>query len=451
MGTLLAFVVTLSVLIAVHEWGHFQVARWCGVKVLRFSLGFGRVLWRYQRHPEATEFTLSMLPLGGYVRMLDSREGPVPAQQQAQAFDAQPLIKRAMIVAAGPLANLLLAVLLYAGVYWVGPMEPMAVLSGPAAGTLAADAGLRSGDWVRAVSSATDERIEVRSLNDLQWQLSQALAAGQPLTLELTDRQGDQRRSVTLALDRAPSRDPDPVTLKAVGLPPPYADAVIGAMQPDGPAQRGGLREGDVVLAIDATTVEDAAALRARIRSAPGVAQHWHVRRADMLLDLTITPRRVEEGERVIGRIDAHVGQPPQTVKVQLGWWDGWSAAFRRVGDTAVMSVQTLGRMLVGKASLRNLSGPVTIADYAGQTARLGWTEFLSFLAAVSIGLGVLNLLPLPVLDGGHLMYYLFEGVTGRPVSDLWLKRLQRGGVLMLLLMMSIALSNDLARVLGLH
>ena len=461
--TVLAFLLTLAVLIVVHEYGHYRVAVACGVKVLRFSIGFGRVVWRYQRSPGHTEFVLSALPLGGYVRMLDEREGPVPASEQGQAFNRKSLRQRSAIVAAGPLANQLLAVLLYAASHWIGVDEPKAVLGAPVAASLADRAGMRSGDWVQAWQDDDGQWVDVRSLNDLRWQLTQRLMRGEPLQLQVSDAAGRGSRQVRLGLDELGAQELDAALMKRIGLGPAFSEPVMGEVKAGGPAAAAGLRAGDRVLTVDGAPVGDAQALRDRIRAAvqagQGQALAWRVQRAGQEITLTVTPRVVRDADRggnsgaapPIGRVDAFIGKPPAMVKVQLGLFDGLQQGATRTWEVSVMTVRMLGRMLIGEASLRNLSGPLTIADVAGQSAQQGLAYYLGFLALVSVSLGVLNLLPLPMLDGGHLMYYIFEGLTGRPVSDTWLARLQRGGIAVLLLLMSVALFNDVARLLGLH
>ncbi|MBK9361879.1 MAG: RIP metalloprotease RseP [Rubrivivax sp.] len=453
--TILAFLLTLGVLVVVHEYGHYRVAVACGVKVLRFSVGFGRVLWRRQRDREATEFVVCALPLGGYVRMLDEREGMVQPHELHRAFNRKPLWARTAIVAAGPLANLLLALLLYAGAHAIGVVEPKAVLSTPAPASLMETAGLKGGDWVRSWSHDGQAWEDVHSMTELRWQITQAVLRGQTLHLMVSDRQGHGQRSARLDLARLDSQEVDASTLKAIGLGPAFSEPVLGEVKDGGPAAGAGLRKGDRVLAIDGAPMADAYSVRDRImqaaRQGTVAEQRWRVEREGRLLELAVRPRLVSEGGREFGRVDAFVGPPPETVTVQQGPVDALLLGAQRTWDVSALTVRMLGRMLIGEASLKNLSGPLTIADYAGQSVQQGLTYYLSFLALVSVSLGVLNLLPLPMLDGGHLMYYAFEGVTGRPVSELWLARLQRGGIALLLMMMSVALFNDVARLLGLH
>lgn len=455
MTTLLAFILTLGVLIVVHEYGHYRVAVACGVKVLRFSVGFGRVLWRRQPTPESTEFVVCALPLGGYVRMLDEREGAVAPEDAQRAFNRKTLWQRTAIVAAGPIANLLLAVLLYAGASWIGTDEPQAVMGAPTAGSLAERAGLRAGDRAMAWSDDGAEWNDLRSMNDLHWQLTQSVLHGAPLHLLVGDAQGHAQRRVVLDLQTLGTREVDAALKKRIGIGAPFSEPVLGEAKPAGPAARAGLRAGDRVLSIDGEAIVEAGRIRELIRASgtDGTAHpmQWRIERAGQTLEIAVTPNVVTEGTRSVGRIEVFPGQPPAMVKVRHGVVEGFTRAVSRTWEMSTLTLKMLGRMLVGEASLKNLSGPLTIADYAGQSVQLGLAYYLGFLAVVSVSLGVLNLLPLPMLDGGHLMYYLFEGVTGRPVSELWLERLQRGGVAIMLMMMSLALYNDVARLLGLH
>jgi regulator of sigma E protease len=453
--TVLAFLLTLGVLIVVHEYGHYRVAVACGVKVLRFSVGFGQVLWRRQASPNHTEFVLSALPLGGYVRMLDEREGPVAPHEQHMAFNRKPLKQRAAIVLAGPLANLVLAVLLYASAHWIGVEEPKAVLGAPVAGSVSERAGLRAGDWVQARQNADGEWEDVRSLHDLRWHVTQSLMLGQALQLQVTDAAGRGARQVRLGLDELGAQEMDADLVKRVGLGGAFSEPVMGEVKAGGPAAAAGLRQGDRVLRVDGQPVVDAQSLRERIRAAvqggEGRPMVWHIERAGQVRTMDITPRAVRDGDSTLGRVDAFIGAPAAMVTVQLGPVEGLVQGAQRTWEVSSLTLRMIGRMLIGEASLKNLSGPLTIADVAGQSVQQGLAYYLGFLALVSVSLGVLNLLPLPMLDGGHLMYYIFEALTGRPVSETWLARLQRGGVAVLLMMMSVALFNDVARLLGLH
>jgi regulator of sigma E protease len=450
---ILAFIVALGLLIAVHEYGHYRVAVACGVKVLRFSVGFGKVLYRYvpkrQRPGQDTEFVIGAFPLGGYVKMLDEREGPVAPAERHLAFNTQPLKSRAAIVAAGPIANLLLAVLLYAGLNWWGVQEPKAILASPVPASVAEQSGLRGGERVQAAGFEGEALQPVRSFEDLRWLITRGALDGRDVRLQL---EGGARQPL-LELSRLATREADAQLFRRIGLIGPWTPPEIGEVVDNSAAQRAGLRKGDVVLAIGATEAVDGLQLRERIRAAvkagQGMRETWRVRRDGRVLEIEVQPDAVQDGSITVGRIGAMVGAPPELTVVRYGPVEGLWRGIVRTWEVSGMTLRMMGRMVIGQASIKNLSGPLTIADYAGKSASLGLTQYLVFLALISVSLGVLNLLPLPVLDGGHLMYYLWEAVTGRSVSDAWMERLQRGGVAVLLLMMSIALFNDVTRFFG--
>ncbi|MFN4120526.1 RIP metalloprotease RseP [Acidovorax sp.] len=451
--TVVAFIVALGLLIAVHEYGHYRVAVACGVKVLKFSVGFGKPLLRWQPKGSPTEFVVGAFPLGGYVRMLDEREAPVAAEERHLAFNTQPLRSRAAIVAAGPAANLLLAVLLYSLVNWNGVEEPRAVLASPVAGSVAQSAGLRGGELVERAALGSDDMELVRSFEDLRWLLTRGALEGQTVRLDVVPQAGASHREILLDMSRIDTREADAQLFRKIGILGPWTRPELGEVMAGGAAERAGLRQGDVVLKLGTTDVVDGQQLRELIRQSvrgeEPLAQPWRVERGGQVLTLDVLPDAKTEPSGTVGRIGAYVGAAPEFVTVEYGMLEGAWAGVVKTWDVSVLTLRMMGRMVIGEASLKNLSGPLTIADYAGRSASLGLTQYLVFLALISVSLGVLNLLPLPVLDGGHLMYYLWEGVTGRGVSDAWMERLQRAGVAVLLLMMSIALFNDVTRLFG--
>ena len=454
MLTLVAFVLALGLLIAVHEYGHYRVAVACGVKVLRFSIGFGKPLLTWRRKGSPTEFVLCALPLGGYVRMLDEREAPVDPAEKHLAFNTQPLRSRAAIVAAGPAANLLLAVALYALVNWTGVEEPKPVLASPAASSLAERAGLVGGEWVSQAAAADAEPTPVASFEDLRWRLTQAALSGDNMTLWVAGEEGGSARPVTLALSEMDVREADASLFQRIGILGPWTAPVVGDVMEGGAAAAAGLRSGDVVQSVDGLPVSDGQRLRGLIRAAvgpagQGIEQQWVVDRNGQRQALLVKPVPEQQAGAWVGRVGAYIGAAPAMTTVRFDVLDGFTQGVVRTAEVSWLTLKMMGRMVIGEASIKNLSGPLTIADYAGKSASLGITSYLLFLALISVSLGVLNLLPLPVLDGGHLMYYLWEGLTGRSVSDVWMERLQRGGVVILMAMMAIALFNDVARLAG--
>ncbi|MBS0303695.1 MAG: RIP metalloprotease RseP, partial [Proteobacteria bacterium] len=428
------------------------------VKVLRFSIGFGPTLARWKprrQHPgQDTEFVIAAIPLGGYVKMLDEREGDVAPEERHLAFNTQPLKSRALVVAAGPVANLVLAVLLYALVGWVGMQEPRAVLAPPVAGSLAAKAGLQGGDLIERGALAGDEPAPLASFESLRWLLTQGALDGQDVVLDVVaDAGAGRHRELTLPLSSLKRHDPDASLFRAIGILAPLSRPVIGELVPGGAAERAGLAPGDVVRRVGDTVIEDGQQLRERIRAsardgAPP-AREWQIERDGQVISLSVQPDAVQEQGKSIGRIGAMVGGAPEMVLVRLGPVDGLWAGVTRVWEVSALSLRLLGRMAVGELSLKNLSGPIAIADYAGKSASLGLTYYLAFLAFISVSLGVLNLLPIPVLDGGHLMYYLWEAVTGKPVTGVWLERLQYVGMGLLLTLMTVAMFNDVVNRWG--
>ncbi len=453
MLTIAAFLFALGLLIAIHEYGHYRMAVWCGVKVLKFSVGFGKALVSWTPKGSSTEFVIGAFPLGGFVKMLDEREAPVAPNERPLAFNTQTLGARAAIVAAGPVANLLLAVLIYAAVNWSGIEQAKPILASPAVGSLAERAGLKGGELVKRAGMDGDSTLDIASYEELRWLMTRAALDSRDLMLFVGVLDGAKERQFRLPLSGLKKREIDAEFFQEIGLVGPHTQAVIGQVLKGGAAETAGLRQGDIVLKIGSTKIVDGQQLRGYIRtsvrSGNSSSNPWLVRRGDADISIEVTPLLSDEGGQKVGRIGAYVGAPPALTLVSYGFVAGAYLGLQRTWEVSILSLKMMGRMLIGEASVKNLSGPLTIADYAGKSASLGLSQYFLFVALISVSLGVLNLLPLPVLDGGHLMYYLWEAVTGRSVSDAWTDRLQRGGVAVLMVMMSIAIFNDLSRLLG--
>ncbi|WP_374327480.1 RIP metalloprotease RseP [Azonexus sp.] len=448
--TLAAFALALGILIVVHEFGHYIVARWCGVKVLRFSIGFGPVLWQRRLGRDATEWAVSALPLGGYVKMLDEREGEVAVEELPRAFNRQGVGRRSLIVAAGPLANFLLAIALYWAVFLHGTNELLPVLGAPAASTPAAAAGIRAGDQVARIDDET-----VVTWDDFRWQLLQLAAARSQVALDVVDADGVARtRLLVLDAVREEGWEGDPLVHLGLRFYRPDLPAVIGRLVDGGPAARAGLQAGDRVLAIDGRPLANWQALVLAVRDAGGRSLRFDIERQGVSLQLAVVPDEASEGGQRIGRIGVAVAETAESRRelrtfVRYSFIDAGRKAIFETWDKSVFSLLMLGKMLTGEVSWKNLSGPVTIADYAGQTAKLGIDYYVRFMALISISLGVLNLLPVPVLDGGHLMYHMIEVVRRKPLSERAMAIGQQFGLAILFSLMAFAFFNDLNRLFG--
>jgi regulator of sigma E protease len=444
LQTVLAFLVAFGILVVVHELGHYSVARLCGVKILRFSVGMGKTIFMRRLGRDQTEWAISVLPLGGYVKMLDARDqdmNNVAADDLKREFTRQSVWKRIAIVAAGPAANFLLAIALFCGMFIHGMPEPVARLGLVPEKSIAANAGLHGGELITTLNGEP-----IRDWSELRWNMVQLAVEKKPASLGFDKTEGGvkAKMTATIAMDGISTADLEGDFMSHLGLDfarLPILDKIL----PDGPAMRAGLHDHTLVLTIDNVPVIDQLVFHRLVREAPGKSLQMVVVDRGQLLKVNVTPDAVKEGDEVVGKIAVEL-QPPDMILADETPIRALQKAVQRTWETSVLSVKVIGKMLIGQASWKNITGPITIADYAGQSARIGVISYLQFIAFISISLGVMNLLPIPVLDGGLLLYYSLEVLTGRPVSARFNEIAQRAGLGILMTLMIVAVFNDIAR-----
>jgi regulator of sigma E protease len=443
VGTLVA----LGVLVTFHEFGHFWVARRCGVKVLRFSVGFGMPLLRWHDR-KGTEYVIAAIPLGGYVKMLDEREGEVPVEQLDQAFNRKTVYQRISIVIAGPVANFLLAIVFFWFLAMLGSQQVRPVIGAVEAGSLAEKAGLSAGQEIVAIDGEPTSGWAAVNL-----QLVRRLGESGTVALQVHEQGSTIDSPRQLVLDNWLKGTDEPDPIKSLGIRPwrPTLPPVLAELDPKGPAQAAGLKTGDRLLALDGKPLNDWQQVVDSVRLRPQAKISLHIERDGAQLDVPLTLAVRGEGKAATGYLGAGVkgvDWPPEMLReVSFGPLAAVGEGARRTWTMSVLTLDSLRKMLFGELSVKNLSGPITIAKVAGASAQSGVGDFLNFLAYLSISLGVLNLLPIPVLDGGHLLFYLIEWARGRPLSD----RVQGWGVQigisLVVGVMLLALVNDLGRL----
>ena len=456
MMTLFAFIITLAILVVVHEFGHFQVARWCGVKVLKFSFGFGKPIYAKKMGRDQTEFLISALPLGGYVKMLDERELSEDELQSytkadlARAFNRQSVWKRILIVLAGPVANLLLAILLYWILMAQGVTGIKPELGDIQSNTAAGQAAFKGGD---VISQIADKPVS--TWQDVQWIMLERAIKSSSINIQTIAADGTTAHH-DLQLSGLNKEDFEGDFLSKLGLHPkqPKLSAVIGRLIENSPAEKAGLRVGDLVVAANGLHISDWQALVAEIQAHPSQKLRLDIKRDQQAFSLEVVPDAVKENGEFKGQIGAALKVDEQAlfsflVTQHYSLLEALQKAAYKTWETSIFSLKMLANMLTGYVSVKTISGPVTIANYAGQSAHLGLKAFIGFLAMISISLGVLNLLPIPVLDGGHLLYYIVEIVKGSPVSEKTMEVGQRIGMFILMLLMTCALYNDINRLIA--
>ncbi|MEM7207117.1 MAG: RIP metalloprotease RseP [Pseudomonadota bacterium] len=449
--SIIAFILALGILVTFHEYGHYWVAKKCGVKVLRFSVGFGKPLWRRVGGEDQTEYVVAAIPLGGYVKMLDEREGDVEEPERHRAFNRQPVASRVAIVAAGPIANFILAIATYWVMYVIGISGVAPIVGEVQPASVAEAAGFIEEDRIVAVGDT-----EVTSWDGVRFAIfdSSFAANGSIVTVSVVDKHGfNQTRVIENDFSGLLKQDGDLIANMGLRYWWPKIDAVIAGVQEGSPAQAAGLREGDRIIAADGSDIGDWIALVEYIRARP--AQHIEllVQRGGRELSVAVTTGRRDHRGQEVGFIGAWEGQS-QSIREQMrattqyGVFDAFTTAVKKSWDMSVLTVQMLGRLLTGQAALSNISGPVTIAQIAGQTAVIGIDHYLNFIAIISISLGILNLLPIPILDGGHLLYFLIEWVKGSPLSENVQLAGQQLGIVLLGALMCLAFYNDIWRLM---
>ena len=448
LSSLFFFLVAIGVLIAIHEYGHFWAARKLGVKVLRYSIGFGKPLWMWRRGPDQTEYVVAALPVGGYVRMLDEREGEVAEHERHRAFNRQPLAKRFAIVFAGPLSNFLLAIVAYWLVFMLGVTVIKPVVGEITPGSAAARSGFMSGDVITSVDD-----VQTSDWQSVILTLLDSALTKKSIHIQVRDADGAGRDRV---LDlQAVSHDMNQGNfLETLGIHPyqPVLKAVIGVIQPGEPADQAGLKVGDRIIKCDGKPMPDWGAWVDYVRAHPGESILTEIDRNGERLTLDVKPRSKKDQSGVHGYVGAGVAAPQgndqhMLSKVRYSPPVALGKAVAKTWDMSALTLRMLWGMVTGKVSVSNISGPISIAKYAGYTAHAGALAFLTFLAIVSLSLGVLNLLPIPVLDGGHLFYYIVEFIKGSPLSDEAQALGQRIGIAVLLVIMVIAFYNDISQL----
>jgi regulator of sigma E protease len=444
----LALLVTLGLLIAFHEFGHFWTARKLGVKVLRFSIGFGKPLWIRRYGPDQTEYVLAAFPLGGFVKMLDEREGEVAKEELHRAFNRQSVWRRFAIVAAGPIFNFIFAIFAFWLMYLIGVPGVAPIIGEVKPDSVAAVAGFHTGDRITEVNGNKTPTWAVARINMLD-----AALGNDEVALSVLDADGNTQRRL-LSVAEVPSEIKQKGLLRHLGISPirPTLPATLGELSPDGPAARSGLKTGDHILRVNGEALDDWMALVNVVRAHPNQELQFEFERDGVVQLLAVKTASKETDTGTIGRIGAApapAGPLPEELKAreEYSFFDAAVVSAAKTWQLSALTLRMIGKMITGEVSVKNLSGPITIATYAGYTASAGIGAFLYFLAIVSISLGVLNLLPVPLLDGGHLMYYLIEMVKGSPLSDAIQLKMQHVGIAFLFMLMSLALYNDVMRL----